>query len=129
MEMSFTGGPREVKRIIVRSAKDISVDKLKEAKFTLYKVEETAEIPFDLPTQDDCVVHINLAGANQTTKAVALETDKIRMDFISFHIMNKAQDRAGFKIDVFIKDIVLPEYPVTEDPLAASNQTTLATSN
>ena len=31
MEMQFSGGPREIKRIIVRSATDTTVDKLKKA--------------------------------------------------------------------------------------------------
>ena len=31
MEMKFSGGPREIKRIIVRSATDTTVDKLKKA--------------------------------------------------------------------------------------------------
>ena len=36
IEMTFPGGPREVRRIIVRSVTDIQVHKLSEGKFTFY---------------------------------------------------------------------------------------------
>ena len=37
MEMIFPHGPREVKRIIIRSATDPQVHKLKEGKLTFYQ--------------------------------------------------------------------------------------------
>ena len=36
IEMTFPGGPREVRRIIVRSVTDLQVHKLSEGKFTFY---------------------------------------------------------------------------------------------
>ena len=108
LEMTFAGGPQEVKRIIVRSAIDTAVDKLKEGKFTLYKAgdsNETAEINFKLETESVCALHINLANAIDTTKAVAMETSKIRMDILSAYGETKL--RTGFKIDLFIKEPTL----------------------
>ena len=57
MEMTFPGGPREVRRIIVRSITDISVHKLREGKFTLYQNQNTAEIPFELATGKTCCLN------------------------------------------------------------------------
>ena len=101
IEMTFTGGPQEVKRIIVRSAIDTAVDKLKEGKFTLFKGDETAEIDFKLDTESVCVLHIILANAIESIKAVAMETTKIRMDILDMH--KDVKLRTGFKIDLFIK--------------------------
>ena len=104
IEMRFAI-PREVKRIIIRSADDTNVDKLKNGKFTLYKGEETAEIPFEFESENFCAVHLNLFNAIEATKTIAAATDKIRMDILSQHREVKA--RTGFKIDLFVNELTL----------------------
>ena len=104
LEMDF-GRAREVKRIIIRSASDSNVDKLKTGKFTFYKGEETSELPFEFETEATCALHINLNSATDPLHAISLETDKIRMDVSSFHGVTKS--RTGFKIDVFLKELTL----------------------
>ena len=105
IEMKFAGGPREVKRIVIRTAIDTSVDKLKEGKFTLYKGNDVAEMDFLLESENVCAVHINLNNANEATKAVALETSKIRLDVKAVYRETKL--RTGFKMDVFVNEMTL----------------------
>ena len=116
IEMRFAI-PREVRRIIVRSADDTNVDKLKNGKFTLYKGEETAEIPFEFESENNCALHLNLFNAIEATKIIAAATDKIIMDILSQHREVKA--RTGFKIDLFVNELTL-------DP-PGSNPTTNST--
>ena len=111
IEMTFAGGAREVKRIVVRSAIDTSVDKLKEGKFTLYKGSETAEMDFLLESENVCAVHINFANANDATKAIAMETSKIRLDILSQYRETKL--RTGFKLDIFVNELTLAEAPTS----------------
>ena len=105
LEMSFVNAPREVKRIVVRSATDTNVDKLKEGIFTFYKGNQTTELDFIFETEDTCAIHINLANANEATKAISSEADKLRLDIISLH--RETKGRTGFKIDVFLNEITL----------------------
>lgn len=108
MEMTFKGGAKEVTRIIVRSATEASVDKLKTGTFTLYKGVDTAPLAFDLDTATKCALHINLAFADAQTKAIAALTDKVRFDINSMH--SPVHGRTGFKIDLFVKE---PSGPAT----------------
>ena len=117
IEMRFAGGPREVKRIIVRSATDTAVDKLKYGKFTLYKGADTAEIPFIFEYENIFAVRLNLFNANEATKLIAAATDKIRMDILG--VWREVKARTGFKIDLFVNELTL-------DP-PGSNPTTNAT--
>ena len=117
IEMKFAGGPREVKRIIVRSATDTAVDKLKDGKFTLYKGADTAEIPFIFEYENIFAVRLNLFNANEATKLIAAATDKIRMDILG--VWREVKARTGFKIDLFVNELTL-------DP-PGSNPTTNAT--
>ena len=71
MELTFPGGPREVKRIIVRSVTDMVVHKLKDGKFTFYQGDKSAELSFTLETDRTCLVHINMAGVDADIKAIA----------------------------------------------------------
>lgn len=106
IEMTFTGGAREVKRIIVRSATDTTVDKLKEGKFTFYNAEaQTADISFLLAAENVCAVHINLSGASEAVKAISSATNKLRLDIIT--VFGGVKLRTGFKLDVFVEELTL----------------------
>merc|ERR1712227_252724 len=115
MELTFPGGPREVKRIIVRSVTDMVVHKLKDGKFTFYQGDKSAELSFTLETDRTCLVHINMAGVDADIKAIADKTDRLRMDVESVHKMTEPV-RTAFKIDLFVNELKLeaPESEVTE---------------
>ena len=78
----------------------------------MFPGKQTAEIPFELETEDTCIVHINLDGAVNATKTIVENTDKIRMDIISVHKMTEPV-RTGFKIDVFVNELTPLEAPPT----------------
>ncbi len=118
---SLDHAPRQVKRIIVRSATETAVDKLKSGKFTLYKGEEIAETEFTLAAEDTCIVYINYANAVEATKAIASQADKIRMDITGVH--RETKGRTGFKLDIFLDEITM-EVPDSNTPGTSSNSTT-----
>ena len=66
--MTFRNGSQEVRRIIIRSAFDRHIDKLKSGKFTLYKDDKTAEIPFEFKNINDCVMMIYMEAGDQAVK-------------------------------------------------------------
>ncbi len=68
MEMTFRGGPQNIQRIIVRSATDGTVDKLKAGKFTFYKGANEANIPFEFANANICAMMINIDAADQAIK-------------------------------------------------------------
>ena len=109
LEMDF-GRAREVTRIIIRSASDDKVDKLKAGTFKFFKGQETADLPFEFTTEDTCAIHIILSRSTDPLHAISLETDKIRMNIDpGFHSVTKS--RTGFKIDVFLKELTLVPPP------------------
>lgn len=105
LEMSFVGAPREIRRIVLRSATDTSVDKIEAGKLTFYNGDITSELEFRFEAEDVCILHFNLANANEATQAVAYNADKLRMDVTS--VFRDVKGRTGFKMDVFLNEITL----------------------
>ena len=109
LEMDF-GRAREVTRIIIRSASDDKVDKLKAGTFKFFKGQESADLPFEFTTENTFAIHIILSRSTDPLHAISLETDKIRMNIDpGFHSVTKS--RTGFKIDVFLKELTLVPPP------------------